>query len=142
MPAKIAILYPSIVMALMTLCVILALGARRLAAVRARQVHPKYYVTFSGENPEPQSLKQHSRHVNNHFEVPPLFHIAAWGTYLVGEVTTTAVALAWFFVASRAIHSLIHLTYNTVIHRFFVYGLGVIATLVLWIHLAMSLGHA
>ena len=142
MPGKIAILYPSIVMALMTVAVILGLGARRFLAVQRRAFNPRYYVTFNGESPEPPSLRQHSRHVQNHFEVPPLFHLAVWGTYVAGEVTTATIVAAWFFVAARAGHSLVHLTYNTVIHRFAMFGLGVFAALFLWIHLLMSVSHA
>jgi hypothetical protein len=141
-PAKIAILYPSIAMALLSLGVILSLGARRFTAVQRRQFNPKFYRTFSGESPEPESLRQHSRNAQNQFEIPPLFHLAVWGTYLAGEVTTVTIAAAWFFVVSRAVHSAIHLTYNQVPHRFFVFGLGVVTVLFLWVRLLMGLGHA
>src|ERR1041384_6801249 len=137
-PAKIAILYPSAVMAVMTLLIIIALGARRFAAVQQRAFNPKYYVTFSGESPEPPSLRQHSRHVQNHFEIPPLFHLAVWGTYVAGEVTSVTLIAAWFFVATRAVHSLIHLTYNSVPHRFIAFLLGVFTTLFLWVQLLRS----
>jgi len=138
MPAKIAILYPSIAMAVLSLALLLALGARRFLAVRRRQVNFKYYRTFDTPDGEPQSLRQHSRNVNNQFEVPPLFHLAVWGTYIAGEVTAVTVAAAWLFFVSRCVHSAIHLTYNTVLHRFAVYGIGLLATLFLWVRLLGS----
>ncbi len=139
MPAKIAILYPSIVMALLTLTLILALGARRFTAVRSRAVDYRFYRTYD-EGSEPEGLRKHTRHVQNHFELPPLFHIAVWGTFLAGEVTTVTVAAAWLFVVSRCVHSAIHLTYNTVLHRFLMYGVGLFALIFLWLRLAMSIG--
>ncbi len=44
------------------------------------------------------------------------------------------VALAWIFVALRAIHAVIHVSRNDVARRFFVYtaGFGVIAVMWLW----------
>lgn len=139
MPAKIAILYPSIVMALFTLSLIASLGLRRYAWVQQRKVNPKYYWTFDqGEEPPP--LRKHTRNVQNHFELPPLFHIAVWGTYLAGEVSGVTLFAAWFFVAARCVHSVIHMTYNTVIHRFLVYGFSLFALVFLWVRLAMSIG--
>jgi hypothetical protein len=134
-----AILYPSIVLALMTMLLIFALGIRRFFAVRNRVVNGKYYQTFSEGGGEPEGLRRHSRNVQNLFEVPPLFHLAALGIYVAGEVDIAALVAAWFFVATRALHSFIHIAYNNVLHRFFVYGLGVMAVGFLWIKLLLSL---
>lgn len=133
-----AILYPSAVMALLTLGLLLAMGLRRFAAIRSRKVSLKYYRTYS-EGGEPESMRQHSRHVQNHFEVPPLFHLAVFGTYLAGQVTAATVAAAWFFVASRCLHSWIHLGSNNVSQRFFSFGLGLLTVIYLWAHLLLSL---
>ena len=139
MTAKIAILYPSIVMALLTIGLILAMGVRRFIAVRKRNVNIKFYRTYTFGEGEPESLRQHSRHVQNHFEVPPLFHLAVFGTYLVGQVTPLVLGAAWFFVGTRCVHSIIHLSYNNVLHRFLVYGLGVLAVFFLWAQLLIAL---
>lgn len=135
---KTAILYPSIVMALITLGLLLSMGLRRLFAIRARAVSIKHYRTYS-EGSEPESMRQHSRHVQNHFEVPPLFHLAVWGTYAADAVSSTAVFAAWFFVGARCLHSAIHLTYNNVSHRFLAFGLGLFAVAYLWLRLALTL---
>lgn len=136
---KTAILYPSIVMALLTLGLILAMGLRRLVAVRTRRVPIKYYRTYSEGQPEPESMRQHSRHIQNHFELPPMFHLAVWGTYIAGSVSPLAIALAWLFVASRCLHSVIHLGRNNVTYRFVVYGIGLLLTLALWLRLLADL---
>ena len=47
------------------------------------------------------------------------------------------LALAWAYVACRALHSLIHLTYNNVLHRLAAFAAGNVVLLVIWI-LAVS----
>jgi hypothetical protein len=138
MAGKIALLAPSAAMALMTLVVLLTLGLRRFAAVRNRVVSVKYYTTYT-EGAEPEALRRHTRHVQNHFEVPPLFHLVVFGTYLVGQVDALTLVVAWFFVASRLVHSVIHLGHNNVSHRFLVFGLGVLAVLFLWVRLVLTI---
>jgi hypothetical protein len=138
MSAKVAILYPSAAMALLTLSLLLSLGLRRFIAVRRGLVNVKYYRTFA-EGSEPEAMRRHTRQVQNHFEVPPLFHLALFGTYMVGEVTTATLAAAWFFVASRCVHTFVHLGYNNVQHRFMVFGAGAAAVAFLWVRLALSI---
>lgn len=138
MISKTAILYPSAVMALLTLGLLLAMGLRRFFAIQRRLVSIKYYRVYA-EGSEPESMRQHSRHVQNHFEVPPLFHLALFGIYIAGNVTSATVAAAWFFVATRCLHSVIHLSYNNVSHRFFVFGLGLMTVAYLWVQLLMTL---
>ncbi len=49
------------------------------------------------------------------------------------------VTLAWVFVAVRAVHSVIHLTYNRVSHRGLVFGVGNVLLVVLWVQVALHL---
>ena len=49
------------------------------------------------------------------------------------------VAIAWVFVAFRYVHSVIHVTYNRVRHRFTVYVLGCLVLWLLWGKLAIDL---
>jgi hypothetical protein len=135
---KTAILYPAIAMALLTLALLVAMALRRWAAMKSRAVSIKFYRTYS-EGAEPEELRKHTRHVANHFEVPPLFHLAVFGTYLAGEVTMATVGAAWLFVASRCVHSVIHLGYNNVLHRFYFFGIGVLAVVYLWARLLVAL---
>ena len=141
MSDKVAILYPSIAMALLTIAVVVSLGLRRYAAVNRREVHPKFYRTFF-DGTETETLRQHGRHAQNQFEIPPLFHLAVWGTFIAGEVTPVAVGAAWLFVVLRVAHSFVHLTYNKVVHRFFVFGFSLFTLLFLWLRLLGTLAHA
>jgi hypothetical protein len=50
-----------------------------------------------------------------------------------GRVPGTVSYLAWLYVALRAAHSLVHLTYNKVFHRLSVYAASNVVLLALWI---------
>jgi hypothetical protein len=49
------------------------------------------------------------------------------------------VTCAWLFVALRAIHSAIHLTYNRVPQRAIVFGVSNSVLVLLWIQVAIAL---
>lgn len=49
------------------------------------------------------------------------------------------MALAWLYVALRAAHSVVHLSYNNVYHRLAVYAASTVVLLVLWVRLVMAL---
>jgi hypothetical protein len=77
------ILLPSIAMALLTLGLLLYMGLRRVAAVKRGEVSVKFYRAYrDGEQPE--RLHVLGRHIQNHFEVPPLFHVVVLATYVTG----------------------------------------------------------
>jgi len=44
-----------------------------------------------------------------------------------------ALVVAWSFVALRVVHSLIHLTYNRVLHRLSAFALSNAALVSLWV---------
>jgi hypothetical protein len=46
------------------------------------------------------------------------------------------VQLAWGFVILRIVHSLIHCSYNRVMHRFIAYFISCLFLLFMWIRLA------
>jgi hypothetical protein len=46
--------------------------------------------------------------------------------------TAGFVAAAWGFVALRVVHSLIHVTYNRVLHRFVAWVLGAAWLFAMW----------
>jgi hypothetical protein len=133
-----AILYPGIVMFFLTASVVIYMGIKRYAAIQSREVSIKYYRLFS-EGTQPARLQLISRHVQNHFEVPPLFYIVVLFIYVSGTVTPLKVTLAWLYVVSRCVHSYIHLGSNNVSQRFFVFGGSGLVLVALWLSLLFSL---
>lgn len=133
-------LYPSIAMAMLTLGMLLRMGYLRYRAIHAGRVRISYYRCYN-EGQQPPDLHLIMRHVQNHFEVPPLFHAVVIATFASGTVTPLALMLAWLYVAARCAHSYIHLGSNNVSHRFFVFGFSLLVLIGLWAHLLVALLH-
>ena len=133
-----AILYPGIAMFFLTFSVILALGFARYRAIQRREVSIKYFRTYD-EGSQPPRLHVLARHVQNHFEVPPLFYFGLLFAFVTGSVNVVAVCLAWLFVAARCVHSYIHLGSNNVSRRFFTFGVSLMLLAGLWASLLYSL---
>jgi hypothetical protein len=133
-----AILYPGIAMFFLTFGVMLWLGHARYRAIHARRVSIKYFRTFD-EGEQPERLHLLSRHMQNHFEIPPLFYAGILFTYASGSVTLLSVILAWSFFATRCVHSFIHLGANDVSIRFFTFGVSLLFLAGLWGSLLVSL---
>ena len=133
-----AILYPGIAMFFLTIGVLLSLGLARRSAVRNGSVSIKYYRTYN-EGTQPERLHVLSRHVQNHFESPPLFYAGILFTYVSGSVTELSVVLAWLFVCARCVHSYIHLGSNNVTMRFFTFGTSLILLTGIWASLLFRL---
>ncbi len=127
------ILYPSIAMFLLTAGMMLAMGLVRRRLVRSREVPIRYYRLFEGESNQPERLRVLTRHVHNHFEMPPLFHVGVLMAYASGQVTVASVALAWAYVLLRCVHSWIHLGTNNVTHRFNVFACSLLALAGIWL---------
>ena len=134
----ISILYPSIAMFLLTMTLILSLGLSRFAAIKKGSVSIKYYTKYT-EGEQPERLHILGRHVQNHFEVPPLFHIGIALLFVTDSASVLNLSAAWAFVALRAMHSWIHLGKNNVSQRFFCFGASLISLTVIWISLFLNL---
>lgn len=77
----------------------------------------------------PGDISLASHNLTNLFELPVIFYAVCLYLYGTGMVDGFYVIAAWWFFAFRIIHSLIHCTYNKVVHRFSAYML---AALALW----------
>jgi hypothetical protein len=133
----IAIVYPAIAMFALTLSMIGALAVARIGAVRRREISIGYYRAYEGS--QPPRLHLLGRHVQNHFEVPPIFYAGVLFTLVTGTVTALSVALAWGFVVARCVHSFIHLGGNDVSRRFFAYAVSLLFLAGLWGALLVAL---
>jgi len=80
-----------------------------------------------------------SDNLANLFELPVLFYVAAVVLYATDGVTGPMLALSWFYVTTRIAHSLVHMTYNKVMHRFSIYIISSIALWTMWIMIAARL---
>ncbi len=76
---------------------------------------------------------------SNLFEMPVLFYVALLVVYVTQHVDTTYLVLATAFVVLRHAHSLIHVTYNRVMHRFGVYILSSLILWALWVRIGTQI---
>jgi hypothetical protein len=123
-----AILLPAVAMVALTIAVWLRMYMARVAEMKRERIHPQSVAT----SPQMAARLSDTRAADNFrnlFELPVLFYLALVVLAITGYVTTTALVLAWLFVALRVLHSAIQCTYNRVYHRFYVYLGG---SLVLW----------
>jgi len=87
----------------------------------------------------PGEVSLPNRNLMNLLELPVLFYVACLAFYVGGIVDVAAVVLAWAYVALRAAHSVIHLTYNNVFHRLAAFAASNAVLLALWIRFAFAL---
>lgn len=110
----------------------------RVRSVQSGSVKIKYYRTMQGQE-APEFVVRTSRCFSNMFEVPVLFYVVATLYISLNVESGLAIALAWIFVALRVGHTVIHLTYNNVLHRMFSFWGGAVSVLLMWVVLIASL---
>jgi len=136
-----AVLYPMFALAAWTLVVLLLIPIARTRSARRREIvidDFKY-----GESPAvPHAVSIPNRNYMNLLELPMLFYVVCIVLYLTAGTSTATIALAWVFVVLRIAHSLIHLTYNRVVHRLAAFTASNLALVVLWVVAGLHLAAA
>ena len=115
----------------LTALVWLKLYADRFAEMRAKHIDPQSLATVRAAARELEHT-QASDNFRNLFEVPVLFYVLCIVLVLNGGSSPAFVASAWSYVALRALHSLIHVTYNRVAHRFLAYAASTVLLFAMW----------
>ena len=111
-----ALIIPTATLVLVTFLVSLALVIYRFYLVRKGIIRPGYFKLNKGGEP-PQRHEALEHHYSNLFEVPTLFYAIVAIAIATQHIDSTLVTLAWLFVAFRIVHTLVHITYNHVLHR-------------------------
>jgi len=113
------------------------MGRARTAAVRQGRVRLKDIALESSAWPE--DIRKLSNSFNNQFQVP-LFFYAILPLLLSLQLADAAQAvLAWCFVASRIVHSLLHTGRNDVVRRFYAFLAGFLIIAAMWAWFALRL---
>lgn len=73
-----------------------------------------------------------SDNLSNLFELPLLFYTLCVVLEVTQSVTALYISEAWIFVVLRYGHSLIQITYNRVLHRFFFWFTSTLCLFVMW----------
>lgn len=118
-------LLPVFFLVFQTMLVGVVLAIKRVSFMRSRHIHPQKVAirTQSAEVFAPISAT--SDNLQNLFEFPVLFYALSTILLATATVDSLFVYFAWAFVLTRFLHTVIHCTYNAVIHRFYVFVVGV-----------------
>lgn len=119
-------------MVFVTALVWIKLYADRIGEMRAKRIDAQALSTARAAGAQLEKT-QAADNFRNLFEVPVLFYVLCTALAVTGASTPGFVAAAWAFVFLRALHSLIHVTYNRVMHRFLVYVSGTLMLFGMWV---------
>ncbi len=124
-------------LAVLTVLVGIRMLSTRLGEMRSRKIHPQK-VSLSAERAQQFEDTRAADNYNHLFELPVLFYAVCAIAIATQNIPVWFPILAWLFVASRYVHSLIQCTYNKVMHRFRVFLIGFLLVLVMWIGFTFS----
>ncbi len=135
-----AIFYPVAALALLTLSVLLLLPYQRFKAVLAKKITPHDF-KYGESSRVPPEVSIPNRNMMNLLELPLLFYVACLTLFVTHTVDAPAMNLAWLYFALRVGHSVVHLTYNKVMHRLTFFALSNFVLTVIWVRILLSLSH-
>lgn len=132
------IILPLVVMVFLTIIVAIVMYRRRVTAMKSERIHPQKVHSRKGGLEHFADTRASDNYMNL-FELPVLFYVAIFTIMLTNNSSHLMIALAWAFVAFRVAHSVIHCTYNKVMHRFATFLLSFITLTAMWLILASNL---
>ena len=133
-----AVLFPMVTLAWWTAITYLLMVYRRLHPSLNKGVKlSEYKVGEPGALPP--YVTQANRNIINLFEMPVLYYLTCTILYVTGNVDALVVNLAWIYTGLRILHTLVHVTYNHVIHRSVVFGVSALVMVLMMGEMTRSL---
>jgi hypothetical protein len=132
------LLLPVLAMVLLTAIVARLMYAHRVAEMKTRRISPQSLASardIAGKLDDTRAADNY----RNLFEAPVLFYVAMLTGVVIHGATPWLTALAWVYVALRYAHSIVHCTYNRVMHRFAAFGSSMLVLMVIWGTLAWQI---
>lgn len=125
MPTTAQFLSPVLVLIAWTLVMWFWLYATRLPAMKRAGIDPQEAAhpgTYAHRMPaHARSVADNYNHLH---EQPTIFYALVFFAALTGGATAATLNLAWIYVGSRVVHSLVQATVNKVVVRFVVFAFG------------------
>jgi len=125
MPTTAQFLSPVLVLVAWTLVMWFWLYATRLPAMKRAGIDPQEAAhpgTYAHRLPE--YARSAAENYNHLHEQPTIFYALMFFCALTGGATAATLNLAWVYVGSRVVHSLVQATVNKVVVRFTVFAFG------------------
>jgi hypothetical protein len=114
---------------ILTLVVWVYMYGRRLPFIFSSGLDPKQMTPLELARLSPPQVSTPSDNLKNLFELPTVFYAVVIYIFVTHQVDASYVAAAWGFFLFRALHSVVHCTFNFIPLRFFLY---VISAGALW----------
>jgi hypothetical protein len=133
-----SIFVPVIALVALTFVILLLIPFQRFKAGREGRVSANDFKYGESANVPPH-VAIPNRNLMNLLEMPLLFYVACVTSYVTQNVTRPLMLMAWIYVALRVTHSLVHVTYNKVMHRLTFYAASNVVLAVIWIRIARFL---
>lgn len=130
------LVYPTLALILWIFIVGVILMLRRKDAFTSGAVRQED-VQVSAER-YPVSARLASANFSNQFETPVIYFALIMLAMEVGATSYAMAVLAWLYVATRVIHTLIHIGPNKLPVRGAVYGIGALALVGMWIGVLLA----
>ncbi len=124
---------PVLAQVLLGIVLMFVLYGRRLPAMAKVKPSNEQMQDKAGIHKLPAPARFAAENYNHQFEAPVLFYALCIGAMATGLGGGLSVIFAWTYVGLRIVHSLIHITYNKVMHRFAVFALSNFALIGLFI---------
>ena len=124
------LLLPVFVQVALTVYVLTRMGQGRVRAVRSGQV--KYSEIDTNKSAYPEAVQNFANNYQSQFELPMLFYVVSLFALATGLVDGVLIGLAWVFVGSRVLHSIVHTGTNRIVTRFKVFVAGLVFLVAMW----------
>lgn len=131
-------LLPATSMVILTAMVWIRLYIERISEMRSSRISAQQLSTSHQSDALLRNTLA-SDNFKNLFEIPVLFYVLCVALVATHTQAPFFGVGLWLFVGLRAAHSLIHCTYNNVMHRFTVYLLSTVLLFVMWIQFGLAL---
>jgi hypothetical protein len=123
------IFQPFLATMLLTMVVWFYMYGRRLPFIFSNGLDPKQMTPGELARLSPPQVSTPSDNLKNLFELPTVFYAVVLYIYVTHQVDAAFVTAAWGFFLFRAMHSVVHCTFNFIPLRFVLY---VISAGALW----------
>lgn len=123
-----------------TMVVLTFTAYRRISASLTGRVRTRDFKLGESSN-VPPDVSLPNRNLINLFELPVLFYVVCATLFMIQRVDALALSLAWAYLFARVLHSGVHMTYNRVLHRFWVFAASNVVLLALWIKTLIALAN-
>lgn len=129
------LLLPLLAQVALAFIVMTTMYRTRVAEMKAKHIAPQKLDTRAHSREQLTTSAAAADNFSNLFETPVLFYTAILTSLVLMLQDSILVSLAWAYVASRYVHSFIHVTYNRVMHRFAVFVFSSFVLFAYWVRL-------